>query len=141
MKKINVTKEEAEHKIAYGILGVFAMILSVGTALMVWDEIFFRRHEWTTRKNLLKHLLSEPKIRWYKHKYVDDFRFEFEDGSHIATWWKDGVMRDWSFHHKNEGQCLTSWSMDISTKVLDRQIADEVKKLVELTTKQESEKA
>jgi hypothetical protein len=139
MKSLFVEKKNVKYRLSYISFGIFVTLCSWGTAQIVWDDIFFYRASWLTRKNLLKHLLSEPKIKYYKNSQLTDFRFEFEDGSNIAVWWKDGIVRSWSFYN-GEGNSISNFGTDISTKVLDRQIQDEIEKLVELVKVQESKK-
>lgn len=124
MKTLIVKKEDVKHKILYGILGLFTYIFSVGFAISVWDDIFFDRHKWLTRKNLLRHLQKPHKIEYYKYSFNNDINLTLEDGSEITLWiTKDGIFKDWSYHKKGNG-CVLSTGLSLSTKLIDKQIKE-----------------
>lgn len=126
MKSLVVKNEDVKHKLAYQILGFFTYIFSIGFAMALWDEIFFDRHKWLTRKNVLNYLQSPHKIEYYKYNFNNDINLTFEDGSEICMWINsEGIMRDWSFHSKSEGnKCVLTGGLTLSVNVLDKQVKE-----------------
>jgi hypothetical protein len=136
MKTLIVKKEDVKHRIPYGILGLFTYIFSVGFATSVWDDTFFERHKWLTRKNLLQHLQKPHKIKYYKYSFNNDINLTLEDGSEITLWiTKDGIFRDWSYHKK--GSCVLSAGLSLSTKIIDKQIKEILEGIRKKIRKQE----
>jgi len=52
MKKIYVESHEVKYKYLYMALGIFVIFGSFFWSLNVWDDVFFDRSNWLTRKNL-----------------------------------------------------------------------------------------
>jgi len=111
MNKIDVVKNEVKYKIWYAILGIFVTLCSLGFSLLVWENIFFDRSNWLTRKNLLKFLQTNPtfKIDYY-NKMVE---FTLEDKSHIILW-LDGRPGDWYYRSK---EVFLADSIEISERI------------------------
>ena len=125
MKNIVVNKKDVKHKLAYNIFGFFTTLSSISFSTMIWNSIFFERHKWLTRKNLLDFLQSPHHIEYHKYHHCNDINLKLEDGSEITLWInKENKFRKWSYHYKDEERgCLTE-GMSLSSKVIDRQITE-----------------
>ena len=127
MKTLVVKKEDVKYKLTYQILGALTILFSWSFGIMIWDDVFFDRHRWLTRKNLLKYLQSPHKIEYYKYTFNNDINLKLEDGSEICLWInKKEIFGEWSFHSKDEGGSKTvlTKGMSLSTQVLDRKIQE-----------------
>ena len=97
--KIYVKKEEVKHKYLYIILGIFVHFGSLFWSLNVWDDVFFDRSRWLTRKNLLKYLQDNRSLKIQKN--YESFTFELEDKSELILWLRK--TKENSYHKKDGG--------------------------------------
>jgi len=139
MKNICVKKEDVKYKLAFQILGGYVMAATLGFALMVWESIFFERHKWLTRKNVLKHLQSNPKINVMRYSHSGDYKFTFEDGSSIYICFLKGKFWEWSLF-SSEGKCVLTHGMSLSTQVIDRQVQEILQNILVQVKEQENER-
>lgn len=133
--KIYVKKEEVKHKYLYMILGTFVHFGSLFWSLLVWDDVFFGRSRWLTRKNLLKYLQDNRSLKIQKN--YESFTFELEDKSELILWLRK--TKEISYHIK-DGGCVLTKSPDLSCRAIDRQIIEILSSKIE-KMKGENEKS
>lgn len=121
MKKIYIKKQEVKYKCFYVIFGLFVYIFSVGFATSVWDDIFFNRSRWLTRKNILEYLQDNRSFKIRKNYSGKSFTFELEDGSELILW-LSRKTKEISYHTGD--RCVLGNSFDFSGKAIDKQIIE-----------------
>ena len=122
MEKVYIQSHEVKYKYFYMILGMFVHFGSLFWTLNVWDDVFFDRSRWLTRKNLLKYLQDNRGFKIRKSYGGKFFTFELEDGSELILW-LSRKTKEISYHTKDEG-CVLGNSSDLSCKAIDKQIIE-----------------
>jgi hypothetical protein len=122
MKKLYVEKQDVEYKTAYMVFGFFVYVCTVFTCIFIWDDIFFDRSKWLTRKNILEYLKTHKNIKI--EKIYKSFAFKLEDGSEIYI--REGAKeKDWySYHMGSECLFVGGHAGDLLCKSVDREILE-----------------